>query len=122
EDDRRLRPPGGLRADPRGSARGRVPEPDHRRGQGLGPPAGGHGALPWLPAHDQPPAQAQDRVRGRNRPGLARHGDHPAPRAHRRRRRREDLRAARRAGDPCAHRRVGAGSTAIPRERRGASL
>src|ERR671916_2115254 len=61
-------------------------------------------------------------MRGRNRAGAPGDGDHPAPRTDRRGGRREDLRAARRAGDPRPHGGVGRAGPASPRERRGGSL
>ncbi|CAA9465385.1 MAG: Nitrogen regulatory protein P-II, partial [uncultured Solirubrobacteraceae bacterium] len=120
EDGHRLRPSRGFRADPDRAAGARVPVPDGLRGQGLGPPARHHRALPRGAAHQSPASQGQDRVRGGDR----RRADHRRLRAqarpHRRRRRREGVRPSRGGGLPSADRRVRRrDSSGPPRDRAG---
>ena len=66
EEDRGVHPPRGVRADPHGAARARLPLALDLGGQGVGPPEGDHRALPRRGADELPAAEGQARVRGRD--------------------------------------------------------
>ena len=62
----RLYPARGLRADPSGSSRRRLPEPLDNGGEGVGQAEGDHRALSGLGACRAPAAEAEGRVRRRD--------------------------------------------------------
>src|SRR3954462_3717074 len=106
EDGRRIHTSRGVRADPRGAARARLPEHLDHGGEGLGASEGDHRALPRLVDRDPPPAEAQAGVRGRGRGHVGDHRDDPEARPHGLGRGREDLRPPGRGCDPHPDRRV----------------
>ena len=88
----------GVRADPHGAARARVPVAHDHRGEGLGPAEGDHRALPRLGADDLPAAEDEDRVRRRGQGRADDRRDDPQARPHRVDRRRQGVRPAGRGG------------------------
>ena len=66
EDGRSVHPARGVRADPHGAARARVPLALDLGGQGVRAAEGDHRALPRRGADELPAAEGQDRVRGRD--------------------------------------------------------